>query len=326
MNLLITGGLGYIGSLLVPYLRAKGHKLRVVDLGWFARREEMWGDEILGDIRFPQAEWFDGVEAVIHLAGVSTDPQAGLMPDLCYSINAGGTATLAHYAKAAGVRRFIFASSCSVYGYCPEVEVDEDYPTRPAFPYAVSKLMGERALQCLTDEDFRAVVLRKGTVGGWAPRMRWDLVVNTMTASGALKQKIQVYAPLVQRPLLDIRDAVLAYEWALTLDGPPYQVFNLVGNNYSVLTLGLRVHEALRLRGIAAEVEVGEGTDIRSYRASAARAAAAGWTPRQVVGDTVWDILTAAQEGRIDHPDDPRCHNMQVFSELLASGRQGLRL
>jgi len=152
MRVLVTGGAGYIGSVLVPALLERGYEVRVVDTALFGTAHLPEAAEVVvGDILSFDDQWLDGVETVIHLAGISNDPMAELCPSVNYLVNAAGTAIVAQRAKKAGISRFVFASTCSVYGSTNGDELDEDHPASPCFPYAISKLMGERPLIDIKD-------------------------------------------------------------------------------------------------------------------------------------------------------------------------------
>ena len=177
MKVLVTGGAGFVGSVLTRVLIDLGSQVRVVDNGFFGLDHvDPRAEVIRGDILEFNPAWLDEVIAVVHLAGPSNDPMAAFSPRLNYLLNAGGAAIVAQASKDAGIRRFVFSSTCSVYGKDDSEPFGEERPTSPSFPYAISKLMAERMLACLTDDQFRPIVLRMGTVVGWSPRMRFDLV------------------------------------------------------------------------------------------------------------------------------------------------------
>src|SRR2546427_5808884 len=216
VKVLITGGAGYVGSVLTRVLIDRGHRVAVVDCGFFGLDHVDPRAEIIeGSILSFALQWLNGVYAVVHLAGLSNDPMAAFSPSLNYMLNAGGAAIVAQATKDAGIRRFVFSSTCSVYGRDESGPLNEEHATNPPFPYAISKLMAERLLDCLTDDRFRPIILRKGTVVGWSPRMRFDLVVNAMVKTALVQRKIVVHNPTLWRPLIDVEDACEAYVCAL---------------------------------------------------------------------------------------------------------------
>lgn len=273
MRILVTGGAGYLGSVLVPTLLARGYDVRVVDIGLFGVNHLPEDAEvILGDVLDFDEAWLDGVQAVIHLAGLSNDPMAEFSPRLNYLLNSASPAIVATAAKKAGIKRFIFASTCSVYGLSDSREMGEDDPVSPCPPYPVSKLMAERALLCLTDDTFLPIILRKGTVVGWSSRMRYDLVVNTMVKTAITQGKIVVYTPSQWRPIIDVRDVATAYVRALDSDPTTTGIFNIAYDNYTIGRLADEVAATLQEHGITAPLDILNRQDQRSYRVSMKKA------------------------------------------------------
>lgn len=322
MHVLVTGGAGYIGSVLVPLLISHGYRVRVVDCGMFGFNHlDPRAEVIEGDILDFRMEWLHGVEAVIHLAGLSNDPMAAFSPSLNYLLNAAGTAIVAQYAKAAGVVRFIFGSTCSVYGLNDRAEVDENENVNPSFPYAISKLMAERAIACLTDKNFRPIILRKGTVVGWSPRMRFDLVVNAMVKSALTKQRIDVHNPNIWRPLLDVRDAARAYIHGLQADPSITGIFNVAEGNYMIGHLAKEVASALRECGIDVSLNVEHRIDVRSYRVSTSKTATVlNFHPTTSIKQVVQDIVRNIQRNGITDFDHPRYYNVEQLKIKLFQG------
>lgn len=238
MNVLLTGGAGYIGQRLYPELQRLGHSVRVVDPCFFAVPEKVDLFKIgSSDIMQAELEWAD---AIIHLGGISNDPMAHFSPDMNFSINAAQTVMLAYRARIAGVKRFVLASSASVYQGIdqPVRAVPQNLHLSPREPYAISKLMAELGCMSQAYDSMSVCVLRKGTVGGWSPRMRYDLMVNTMFKDAMTKRKVTVMVDAkgrsVLRPHLDIRDAVTAYVFAVG-DGRT-RIWNVASENVDVST------------------------------------------------------------------------------------------
>jgi nucleoside-diphosphate-sugar epimerase len=281
VRVLLTGHQGYLGTVMAPVLAAAGHNVTGLDSGLFA-------DCLLGsldtpdvpglaiDLRDVALEHLHGFDAVVHLAALSNDPLGSLAPEITYDINHHASTRLASLAKEAGVRRFAYASTCSVYGAQGGDDlVDEDAPLKPVTPYAVSKVRVEDDLLALADQDFVPVSLRNATAFGFSPRMRADIVLNNLVGRAVLTGKVTVLSDGTPwRPLAhaeDIAGAVVA-----TLDAPAdavrAQAFN-VGtekNNCTVAEIAQAVVEAVP--GSVLEITGETGNDPRSYRVDFSRA------------------------------------------------------
>ena len=319
MRILVTGGAGYIGCVLTPMLQARGHQVRVVDSGMFGVDHLPPGVEtIVRDLLEFDLAWLEGVDAVIHLAGLSNEPMAEVSPSMNYLVNAAGTAIVAEAAKRAGVQRFIFGSTCSVYGLADETVVDEDTHCLPCFPYAISKLMAERALTCLTDESFRPIILRKGTVVGWSPRMRFDLVVNTMVKTALTQGKIFVHNPGLWRPLVDVRDAAMAYVCALDADPNLIGTFNIAYENYTIGRLAEEVTDVLKEFDVSVSVDVQHRQDVRSYRVTTSRATKVlDFQPLTSMRMSARRIVEHIRSNQLDL-EDPRYVNVEWMKLTMA--------
>ena len=245
-NILIVGGAGYIGTRLSNHLFDSGYKVHVIDNFWF-------GDKLNPSISKEKKSLWDikpseltSYDAIMFLAGLSNDPMAMFRPDLNFIENSSAPMYLAFIAKEAGVKRFVCASSCSVYGFTKNKTLNESSLVKPAYAYGISKLQCERGLETLEDDNFKPIIFRKGTVGGWSPKMRYDLVVNTMLKSAFTTQKIVVNNPKIWRPLIDIRDVIQGYQKALEADLNVSGVYNLSGGNMTIGQLGEAVYGELR--------------------------------------------------------------------------------
>src|ERR1700756_729955 len=188
MRLLIAGGAGYVGCTLIPKLLDRGYKVDVVDLFWFGNHLPRQVGVLNEDLFQLTAEDLEPYDQVVFLAGLSNDPMAEYSPSKNFIFNAAAPAYLAYIAKKAGVRRYIYASSCSVYGYTENELYDENRPAVCAYPYGISKLQGEQAAMQMADETFSVIALRKGTISGYSPRMRLDLIINTMFKNAVREQ------------------------------------------------------------------------------------------------------------------------------------------
>jgi nucleoside-diphosphate-sugar epimerase len=322
VRVLVTGGAGYVGSVLTRTLLDQGFRVRVVDCGFFGLDHvDSRAEVIAGSVLDFAGDWLNGVDAVIHLAGLSNDPMAAFSPSLNYMLNAGGAAIVAQATKEAGIRRFVFSSTCSVYGLDDGEPLDEEHPTSPPFPYAISKLMAERMLACLTDEHFRPIILRKGTVVGWSPRMRFDLVTNAMVKSALTENRIVIHNPALWRPLIDVEDACQAYMRALDADLSVAGVFNISSHNYTLDELGSIVVDNLRSFGVRPTVETQNRPDLRSYRVSTEKATnILKFTPKKPMSQTVRDIVGNAMKQPPSELEHPRYYNIKQMELLMADG------
>jgi nucleoside-diphosphate-sugar epimerase len=273
MRLLVTGTEGYIGSVLGAYLAERGHSVVGVDAGFY-REARLYDaaevDTIQADIRDVAADDLRGFDAVVHMAELSNDPLGQLAPHVTRMINHEGSVQLASAARAAGVERFVYTSSCSVYGAAEEDIVDETSPLRPQTEYAVCKGLVERDAAALADDGFSPTFLRNATVYGASPRLRFDIVLNNLCGLAWTTREIRMESDGTPwRPLVHVRDVCKAI--ALTLEAPREQVHGLVMNvgdasaNYQIREVAEIV--AAVFPGCTVTVG-GRSPDVRSYRVS----------------------------------------------------------
>ena len=209
MKILIAGGARYVGWVLVPKLLDRGYEVDVLDLFWFGNHLPSETGIIrkdIFDIAVPDLEQY---QQVVLLAGLSNDPMAEYSPSENFIFKAAAPAYLAYVTKKAKVKRYVYASSCSVYGYTVNELFDETRPVSSFYPYGISKPQGEQAVMNLGDDEFLVISLRKGTILGYSPRMRLDLIVNTMFKNGVRNREITVNNPSIWRPIMCIEDETL---------------------------------------------------------------------------------------------------------------------
>lgn len=324
---LVTGGAGYIGAVLVPMLVARGYRVRVVDRFY-------WGTAPLAavldqvelvhaDVRALPPDVLDGVDAVVHLAGLSNDPTAEWAPAANWQMNAVATERLAEACRRAGVRRLTYGSSCSIYDGLPPGKVyDESAEVQPHGAYATSKRYGEEALLAHAGPGFCPVILRQATVYGFSPRMRYDLVVNTFLKDALSRGRLSLHGGgWMWRPLVDVTDVARAH--ITCLEAPEEQVrgeiFNVVHDNYQIRQLAMLVAGSAQLFGhpVALE-ETPLPPLVRDYRCS-------GQKLRERLGfeatitplESIADMLRRVTEGGYSDFNHPRFYNI-AWMTLLA--------
>jgi nucleoside-diphosphate-sugar epimerase len=298
MKILIGGGAGYIGSRLIPELIALGHKITVVDLLWFGNHLPKKVKVVRKDLFDISAKDMQGYEQFIFLAGLSNDPMAEYSPAKNFISNSALPSYLAYEAKKAGIKRFIYASSCSVYGYTVGEPYNEEAPVTCEYPYGISKLQGERGVLQLQDKDFSVIALRQGTISGYSPRMRFDLIVNTMFKTAINNGKIIVNNPTIWRPIYDIRDAISAYVQAIKADYSINGVFNVTSGNYTVGQVADSVKKEIeKLTKKNIEIEIKNVQDFRNYKVKTDKANRDfGFKAQYSIIDTIADIFEHIKE------------------------------
>ena len=326
-RILVAGGAGYIGSVLVPRLLARGYKVRVLDRMYFgedslaAVRDQI--ELVVADVRDIPEHAFEGIEGVINLSGLSNDPTAEFNPEANWQMNAIATETLGRSCVERGIERYVFASSCSLYDGLPPGMHAEDADVQPRAAYATSKRYGEERLLALADEGLCPVILRNGTVYGWSPRMRFDLVVNTFVKDALLGGSLKLHGGgWMWRPLVDIcdcADAMIAcYE--APAEKVRGEIFNVVHSNYQIRELAMIVAGSVQLAGRAVTLEeVPALTLTRNYEcANAKLSTTLGFIPRRSVLEAVTDILRHLDPEDRAFLTDPRGYNIR-WLELLHS-------
>jgi nucleoside-diphosphate-sugar epimerase len=320
-KVLVTGGAGYIGSVLVPELVQGGARVTVLDRCFFGRgrlpavggrlriveadiRDEGTVREVLGEGAF---------DAVVHLAAISNDPTSELDPELTREVNKAAVDHLMRAARDAGVRRFLYASSASVYGIKATPDVTEELALEPITLYARYKAEGEDTLWGLCDPDFCGVAVRAATVCGYSPRLRLDLTINILTEHALTRGGIRVFGGSQMRPNIHIRDLTRFYR--LLLEAPAERIkgraFNVCRSNATVLEL------AEMIRGEVdpgLPIDVVSTDDLRSYHLSAERARAElGFEARHPLTLAVRELREAFADGRVPDPADPIYRNIETM-------------
>ncbi|MGD0476382.1 MAG: NAD-dependent epimerase/dehydratase family protein [Candidatus Velthaea sp.] len=328
-HVFVTGGAGYVGSVLVPKLLARGHRVTVFDLYLYGReplanlRGAAGLREIVGDLRDGDAvaRGIAGCDAVIHLACISNDPSFELDPELGKSINYDCFPQLVAASKAAGVRRFVYASSSSVYGVSDSPEVTETHPLVPLTDYSKFKALCEPILLSAATPSFIPVVARPATVCGYSPRMRFDLSVNILTNHAVNRGKITVFGGSQTRPNIHIED--MADFYLGLLDAPSEkiagEIFNVGFQNHSILELAHIVRDVTNshFRQRDVEIETTPTQDLRSYRVDSKKALdVLGFRPRRTIQDAVADLCDAFRIGRFSaSADDARYNNVALMKQ-----------
>jgi nucleoside-diphosphate-sugar epimerase len=324
-NVLVTGGAGYVGSVLVPKLLAEGHKVAVLDLYLYgehlfdAYKDHPRLRQVRGDLRdaatVREALW--GCNAVIHLACISNDPSFELNPELGRSINYDAFRPLVRAAKAAGVERFIYASSSSVYGIKEEPEVTEELPLEPLTDYSKFKAMCEEVLEQERAPGFVTCTLRPATVCGYAPRQRLDVVVNILTNQAFNTRRIKVLGGTQKRPNIHVEDMADLYAFMLQqpdekIDG---EVYNAGYENHSLMQLAEMVKRQV---GNDIEVDVVPTNDLRSYHVSSEKMRRQlGFKPKHTIEDAVRGLVHAFRAGKLPNSlEDPRYFNIKRMQEV----------
>lgn len=311
MRICVTGGCGFIGSVLVPKLLSAGHAVRVLDCQWFgnylAPHERLRVHKI--DIREPNLP-LGGTDAVIHLAAVANDPMGDLDPKLTWEINALATMRLADQCVREKVSHFIYASSGSVYGVSQAHDVTEDLPLVPLSEYNKTKMVAERCVLSYRDK-MCVQILRPATVCGVSPRMRLDVAVNAITMQALTKQAITINGGKQMRPNIHIDDMCDLYLWMLSHPGCT-GIYNAGFENLSIADIARKIANSLNVRTTALPI-----IDQRSYRLNSAKLLATGFKPKKTVSDAVQEIIEAVKSGQLT--DDPRWYNLKAMPQRMAA-------
>ncbi|MEX2186829.1 MAG: NAD(P)-dependent oxidoreductase [Pirellulales bacterium] len=323
-HILVIGGAGYIGSALLGKLLAKGHQVRLLDLMVFGNEPirhllHFANLEVVhGDFRHVESvvEAMQGVDTVIHLGAIVGDPACSLDENLTIDVNLTATRMIGELAKAKGVERFVFASTCSVYGACDEM-LDERSVVRPISLYGQTKLASERVLFKMATDKFKPTIVRFATIYGLSGRTRFDLVVNLLSAKAKLDGKITVSGGGQWRPFIHVDDAAAAV--ARIIEAPREivggEIFNVGSNeqNYTITQIGELVHEQV----VSAELIVNEtDTDRRNYRVNFSKLRnRLGFKPQWTVEQGIQQVLEAIASGDVQDYREAKYSNVKFLTE-----------
>ncbi|GEM82826.1 NAD-dependent epimerase/dehydratase family protein [Meiothermus hypogaeus] len=326
---LVIGGAGYIGSGLLPRLLERGYKVRLLDLLMFGKEPIAHVlhhpnlEIIQADFRQVDkvVEAMRGVDTVVHLGGLVGDPACALDENLTIEINLVATRTIAEIAKGMHVRRFIFASTCSVYG-ASDLVLNERSNLNPVSLYARSKIASEQVLHQLQSDDFSVVILRFGTIYGLSGRTRFDLVVNLLTAKAVVEKKITVFGGDQWRPFVHVDDAANAVMMAV--EAPKELVHNEtfnVGSNEGNMTLGMVGELVKKLVPDAELIDSGRDGDRRNYRVDFSKIRnRLGFEPNWTVEQGIRQVIDALRSGKVRDYRAPMYSNVKYLTEDVASG------
>jgi nucleoside-diphosphate-sugar epimerase len=310
MKILLTGGCGYVGTVLTPSLLAQGHDVTVVDIQWFGNylqphpRLTVIKEDIRNAENIPMA----GIDAVLHLANIANDPCSDLNSKLNWEVNCLATMLLVERAIAHGVKQFVFASSGSVYGVKDEPEVTEELSLVPISDYNKTKMISERVLLSYQDRIFIQCI-RPATLCGYSPRMRLDVSVNMLTMQALANGKITVFGGDQTRPNMHIQDMIRVYHHFLQLGSKASGIYNAGFENISIMDIAKLV-----TRHVPAEIIITPSNDPRSYRLSSRKLLATGFVQKFFVEDAIKEIIEVYRAGKLKMED--RYFNIKTMKAM----------
>ena len=333
-QILVSGGAGYVGSVLVPKLVKKGYRVRVLDTFWFWDSKDDYLKNlnldnnsnielIKGDIRSINdcKKSVSGVDTVIQLACISNDPSSDLDSKFTHSINYDGNINIIDEAKRAGVKRFIYASSSSVYGIKEVPNVTEDMLLEPLTQYSKLKVEIEHYLLHVLDDNFKGVIIRPSTVCGYSPRQRLDVVVNILTNFAVNKGKIKVFGGEQLRPNIHIEDMTDLYLQLVeeNIDKIHKKIYNAGWENLAVSEIANQVKEVIG----NIEVEKVPTDDIRSYHVSSEKIKKEiNFKPKKSVKDAILDLKKAFDIGKLKDIDNNKYYNVNLIKEIIGENNE----
>lgn len=332
-RVLLTGHLGYIGSVMGPRLMAEGYQVTGLDTGYYGEECTFVPDQapvptVYKDLRDLSSRDLQGFDTVVHLAALSNDPLGNLRKELTYDINQHASVRLAHLAKEAGVRRYLFSSSCSMHGTGSAEKVDETSPVHPITPYGDSKIRAEQEISELADDDFSPVFLRNGTVYGVSPRLRVDIVLNNLVGWACTTGKVLLYTDgSPWRPVIHVEDVCSAFIAAIEapIEVVHNQVFHVGSNeeNYQIRDLAEIVCSVVP--GCGLEYATDHEGDQRTYIAdfSKIEAQLPAFQPRWTAESGARELYQAYLDANLTLEEftGSRYIRLKRIDDLLKSGR-----
>ena len=314
MKILVTGGCGYKGHVLVPKLLERGYDVIVFDIQWFGNylipHKNL--SIIKGDVRDIESIPLEGVDCIIHLSSIANDPCSDLDPKLTWEISALATMQLADKAKRNGIKRFIYASSGSVYGVKEELQVTENLELEPISEYNKTKMVGERVLLSY-EKDMVVQIVRPATVCGYSPRMRLDVSVNLLTMQALTNSKITVFGGDQIRPNIHIDDITDLY--LHLIDHPEITgIYNAGFENISIKDIANLISKK-----ITAEISVTPSNDPRSYRINSDKILATGFRPKKTVDDAIKEIIQKFKNNELK--DEDHFYNLKWMQKTVLSNK-----
>lgn len=310
MHILVTGGCGYIGSVLTPKLLHLGHQVTVFDILWFGRHLPDHENlrVVQGDIRDVDSVPMQGIDAIIHLANIANDPCGELSAKLSWEVNVLATMGLVEKAISHGVKQFILSSSGSVYGVKSEDKVTEDLSLVPISDYNKTKMISERVLLSYQDR-ITVQCIRPATVCGYSPRMRLDLSVNMLAIQALANGRITVFGGDQTRPNIHIQDITDVFIHFLNLGDKAPGIYNAGFENTSILDIAKQVTQH-----VPAEIVISASNDPRSYRLNSDKLKLTGFVPKHTVDDAIREIIAAFRSGTLH--DQDLWYNIKTMKKL----------